>query len=228
VSDTAITFSRSPTPSLLDLFCGAGGAAMGYHRAGFGRIVGVDIAPQKHYPFEFVQADALEYVAEHGREFDVIHASPPCQFGSVLTPAEQKAKHQNLIPVVRAALELTGKPYVIENVAGSRRHLRSPLKLCGSGFGLGVWRHRYFEISPPLAVLVSPCNHSGVPVLVSGTPRRKSNPTRREFSAQQCRDAMDVPWMTRTEMDDAIPPAYTEFIGKALLEAAECAQGSAE
>src|SRR3990172_8007103 len=136
---------------LLDLLCGAGGAAMGYHRAGFDEIVGVDFKPQKHYPFTFVQADALEYVAAHGREFDAIHASPPCQRYSNMTKRWGIGiNHPNLIGPVRERLQEIGIPYVIENVKGAP--LENPVMLCGSMFGrgaseYGLRRHRYFEAS---------------------------------------------------------------------------------
>lgn len=143
---------NDPKPRLLDLFCGAGGAAMGYHRAGF-EVVGVDLKPQKHYPFEFHQADALEFLAEHGREFDVIHASPPCQAHTSLKNLHDK-DYPELIEPTRRLLEKTGLPYIIENVVGAP--LRNPILLCGSSFGLRVRRHRLFEsnwflIAPPVA-----------------------------------------------------------------------------
>jgi DNA (cytosine-5)-methyltransferase 1 len=203
---------------LLDLFCGAGGAGMGYHRAGF-EVVGVDIKQQPHYPFEFHQADALEYLAEHGSEYDVIHASPPCQRYSEITPPQYRDNHPDLIAATREALIKTGKPYVIENVEGARYLLKSPIVLCGSMFGLGVWRHRYFEIYPEIHALLPPCNHSFLPVLITGTTRRKTG--RFEYTAQQCRDASGLDWMTRKGMDEAIPPAYTEWIGRRILEASQ-------
>lgn len=205
-------------PKMLDLFCGAGGAAMGYFRAGFS-VVGVDIKPQVRYPFEFHQADALEFCARHGAEFDAIHASPPCQAYSWLTPAGSRQNHPDLIGKVRTALRACARPYVIENVEGARRFLIQPLKLCGSQFGLKLFRHRYFEIGGidcPL-ILVPSCNHAFVPVLISGTTRRKGF-SRRENTVAERRDAAEIPWMTKEELDDAIPPAFTEFIGKQLME----------
>lgn len=197
---------------LLDLFCGAGGAAMGYHRAGFD-VVGVDNRPQKHYPFEFHQADAFEYVAEHGHEFDVIHASPPCQAYSEATPMQARTKHPDLIVATRQALKATGKPYIIENVDGARRLLIEPVMLCGTMFGLGVWRHRWFETKPRLVYLVPPCRHDFHPVLVSG-----SGHGRGEARPPEMIDALGVPWMkVRAEARQAIPPVYTEFLGKQLM-----------
>ena len=199
---------------LLDLFCGAGGAAIGYSRAGFDEIVGVDNRPMPRYPFAFVLGDALEYCREHGAEFDAIHASPPCQFGSVLTPMAYRPHHPNLIPQTRQALIESGTPYIIENVPNVRRHLINPVMLCGSMFGLGVWRHRFFELSFGFFITPS-CDHSNVPILISGTRSRDNE--RYEHTAQQCRDASGLSWMTRMEMDQAIPPAYTEYIGRYLI-----------
>lgn len=205
-------------PRLLDLFCGAGGAGMGYHRAGF-EVVGVDIAPQPHYPFEFHQADAFVYLAEHWQEFDVIHASPPCQAWSKETAMRYRGNHPKLIAAIRDALLKTGKPFVIENVFGARRDLRNPVMFCGSMFGLRVWRHRYFELHPELFTLMPPCNHSFVPVLVTGTTKRKGYP-RVDPPVALRRSAMGIDWPMRTiGLDEAIPPAYTEFIGRILLQA---------
>lgn len=212
-------------PRLLDLFCGAGGAGMGYHRAGF-EVVGVDIKPQPRYPFEFHQADALEYVREHGHEFDAIHASPPCQFGSTRTPATHRHKHRNLIPATRSALRLAAKPYVIENVAGSRFHLVEPLMLCGSMFRLSVWRHRYFEVVPALPVLLPPCSHHYQPVAINGT-RSVENAHGKNPSIESKRVAMGIDWMTHDEIDQAIPPAYTELIGLQLIQICQIAHSGA-
>lgn len=200
---------------LLDLFCGAGGAAMGYHRAGFDEIVGVDIRPMPRYPFRFVQGDALEYLAQHGAEFDAIHASPPCQAYSEATPVAARSKHPDLIAPVRALLIATGKPYVIENVEGARKLLREPIMLCGTMFGLRVWRHRYFEIPDfPLALLPS-CRHDFHPVVVSGSAHGRD-----EAKPAEMIEALEVPWMkVRAEARQAIPPCYTRWIGKHLLEA---------
>lgn len=215
---------------LLDLFCGAGGCAVGYSRAGFTDIVGVDNRPQPRYPFAFVQADALEYLAEHGREFDAIHASPPCQAYSDLAAFAGK-DHPMLIEPVRELLMKSGKPYVIENVEGAP--LETPLILCGSTFGLGAWcndgkyhqlrRHRLFECS--FFFLVHPCRHVGKPVGVYGNGG--GNKARVEAglvngmtgTASERKAAMGIDWMSRAELSQAIPPAYTEFIGRQLLSA---------
>ena len=207
---------------LLDLYSGAGGAAKGYQRAGF-YVVGIDHKPMPRYcGDEFYQANALEYLAEYGHEYDVIHASPPCQFGSKQTPMKYRPRHPNLIPQTRKLLKQTGKPYIIENVENVRRHLINPVLLCGSMFGLNIWRHRYFEISG-LVMLVPPCNHEKLPVLITGTTRRIINGTEVRFepSVAERAEAIEIDWMTGNELDEAIPPAYTEFIGRQLLAVLE-------
>src|SRR5690606_19595353 len=137
-------------PTLLDLYCCAGGAGMGYHLAGF-EVFGVDISDQPNYPFQMHTGDAIEYVKRHGHEFDAIHASPPCQGHSGPTKgtnaarnAAQGRSHPDLIDATRQALDATGKPYVIENVMGAP--LRRDLVLCGEMFGLGVLQHRISEL----------------------------------------------------------------------------------
>lgn len=201
---------------LLDLFCKAGGAGEGYRRAGF-TVLGVDIEPQPRYRAGwFVQADALEFVAKYGHMFDAIHASPPCQRYSQLTPTQYKDSHPDLIDPTRQALKATGKPYIIENVAGARRELKSPLMLCGTMFGLNIWRHRYFELGGFDIFFTPPCCHGKEPVLVSGTFRRKGQ-KRREYSVAECKEAIGIDWMTRTELDEAIPPVFTTFIGRQLM-----------
>lgn len=195
-------------PRLLDLFCGAGGAGMGYHRAGF-EVVGVDNRPQKNYPFEFHQADALEYAREHGHEFDAIHASPPCQKYSMAQRIYQNSeKYPDLVDDTRELLDALGRPYVIENVPGAP--LRVDLRLCGTMFGLRIIRHRHFESTVEMPLLVPACCHRDV-----------YDPWHREGVDQrvQLALAMGIDWgMTRPEVREAIPPAYTEFIGEQLLD----------
>lgn len=212
-------------PRLLDLFSCEGGAGMGYSRAGFD-VVGVDINPQPRYPFEHHVGDALEYLEAHGAEFDVIHASPPCQAHSTITP--DKSKHIDLIPATRAALLAAGKPYVIENVEGARRSLLDPIRLCGSSFGMRVRRHRYFESKVQLLTL--PCQHDsqGVPVGVYGALRDKTwtrpNGKSRGVKAQsveEAQSAMGMPWASWHGTTQAIPPAYTEYIGRQIIAALE-------
>jgi len=238
---------------LLDLFCGAGGAAVGYHWAGF-EVVGVDNKPQKHYPYEFHQADAFSYLREHGTGFDVIHASPPCQaFSSMKSMWNAKKNHEDLLTPLRPLLIATGKIYVIENVYGAPLIL--PVMLCGTAFhlrtadGLGeLRRHRYFESSVFLG-LTPPCQHNGpvigvydghgrdrrrvsVPVLskVGGNYNRRMHvgvygsaggSSRRDgalkFNTQARKEAMGIDWMNGNELSQAIPPAYTEWIGRRLI-----------
>jgi len=148
-------------PKLLDLFCCAGGAGTGYARAGF-EVVGVDIAPQPNYPFEFHESDALEFLEEHGHEFDVIHGSPPCQGYTTMSAKHPLAQSEwpQLIAPLRELLIASGKPYVIENVAGAKREMRNPIVLSGGMFNLGVERPRLFEsnikLTPPLYRKASP------------------------------------------------------------------------
>jgi len=206
---------------LLDLFCGAGGAAMGYHRAGFTEIVGVDIKPQPHYPFEFVQADALAYCAAHGHEFDAIHASPPCQGYSAMRSVTQR-EYPMLIEPVRRALVETGRPYIIENVV--RAPLQNPLMLCGTMFGLRVRRHRLFECNPAIYFAPATCRHWLRVVKQGRWPDEEKQfaCVTGSFSNQPyARRAMGIDWMTRDEITEAIPPAYTEYIGAQLLACLE-------
>jgi len=211
-------------PKLLDLFCGAGGAAMGYYRAGF-EVVGVDIKPQPHYPFEFHQADALAYPLDG---YDAYHASPPCQaYVDFNSKGKKMSKHPRLIEPIRERLLSMGKPYVIENI--HKAPLLAHILLCGSMFNLGVRRHRYFE-APCLPLLpVMSCNHSkkvstgeliGVYARGGHGPRhgrgiREMAPHPAQITPEE---AMGIGWMTRYELTQAIPPAYTEYIGKYLIE----------
>jgi len=210
---------------LLDLFCGAGGCAVGYHRAGFTKIVGVDSSPQPNYPFGFVQADALEFLQRYGHSFDVIHASPPCQAYSDLAHFTTK-EHPRLIEPVRNLLMKSGVRWVIENVEGAP--LLSPILLCGTMFtGLRVVRHRLFESN---TFLWTPPHRKKHP-LVKTT--RKDRPHFGKLNEDECfvsvtgggncskaaaAAAMKIDWMTKQELNQAIPPAYTEFIGKQLIE----------
>lgn len=207
-------------PRLLDLFCGAGGAAVGYHRAGFD-VVGVDIRPQPRFPFEFIQADALDvfgwYESQWVYKFRAIHASPPCQAHSKAQRI-RKNSHPDLIAPTRELLVLTGLPYVIENVKGAP--LIDPVLLEGQMFPeLRTHRPRLFETNWPL----------DVPVLRFSPPRNSKmgrRPKGDEWiqvvgqstgSARMARDAMGIDWMTRDELSEAIPPAYTQLIGTQLL-----------
>lgn len=204
-------------PKLLDLFCCAGGAGMGYYRAGF-EVTGIDIKPQPRYPFTFIQGDALEYLVAHGHEYDVIHASPPCQFWSVATPIEHRAKYPQLIVPTRELLLRLGKPYIIENVGGARKELINPLMLCGSMFGLPIWRHRYFETNPPI-YFTPPCCHNFAPILITGQNGhggQRNRPPKPKIAVKRL--AIDIDWMVESEITESIPPAYTEFIGKHIIQ----------
>lgn len=212
---------------LLDLYCCAGGAGMGYHRAGF-EVVGVDIEPQTNYPFEFIQADALVMLdglvgmqaLGINSDFAAIHASPPCQafsLASLWHGKEKRAEHPDLVEPTRQLLEATGLPYVMENVLGSP--LRKDLVLCGEMFGLRVHRHRVFELGGWFAM--QPCHaphrlkgadhnchvEDGVARIVAGN----------YADHEDASDAMGIDWMSRAELAQAIPPAYTEFIGEQLM-----------
>ena len=214
-------------PRLLDLFCGAGGAGMGYHRAGF-EVVGVDIKPQPHYPFEFHQADALTFPLEG---FDVIHASPPCQrYARIGCVHAVRENHPDLIDPIRERLEASGVPWVIENVPDSK--LPRSFVLCGSMFGLGavgvldgiyrqLRRHRLFQSS--LWILTSQCQHNGEPVGVYGRggPQRATRNRGYMGGTKERHEAMGIDWMSRDEISQAIPPAYTHYIGKQLMAASK-------
>jgi DNA (cytosine-5)-methyltransferase 1 len=205
-------------PRLLDLFCGAGGASMGYYRAGFD-VVGIDIKPQPRYPFQFIQADALQPPVNL-KAFDVIHASPPCQAYSV-TKSLRKKNHPDLVAPTRNLLMTSEKPYVIENVIGAP--LKVSMVLCGSMFqGLRVYRHRAFECEPVLYFPPASCNHSFSMPASKGAYHRLDEQkfitcVGHNFQALSGKVAMGIDWMTRDEMSQAIPPAYTEFIGRQLL-----------
>lgn len=202
---------------VLDLFCGAGGAAMGLHRAWpDAEIVGVDIEPQPRYPFEFVQADAMTYPPDG---FDFIWASPPCQDYCALKGLAKRKRGMLIAPIRKRLIE-AGAPYVIENVAGS--DLINPITLCGSMFGLGVWRHRRFELSEEAPLFLPACNHAACPepVDVTGTGGpfngvRKApggGISRKPRNLAHAREVMGIDWMTRPELSEAIPPAFSMFV----------------
>ena len=204
---------------LLDLFCGAGGSAMGYYRAGFDDITGVDNKPMPRYPFQFIQADALEYLAEHGHEYDVIHASPPCQrYTRAQNASKNSGAHPDLIEPIRNLLMLTKKLYVIENVIGAP--LIDPKVLCGLSFGLRVRRHRLFETNFFFLVPPDQCKNEDYYVIFGNEvrERRHGEHAGRKNKINEGRIAMGIEWMTRKELSEAIPPAYTEYIGKRILE----------
>jgi DNA (cytosine-5)-methyltransferase 1 len=204
-------------PRLLDLFCGAGGAAMGYHRAGFD-VVGVDIVNQPRYPFQFVRDDAMTYPLDG---FDAIHASPPCQAYIRSGMVAKDGRHPDLLAPTRASLERTGLPWVIENVPGAP--MRPDAILCGSQFGLAVRRHRWFELSWGEPILTLCCNHSQPITGVYGHPHGKGGAWRNGKRPMLPSDhetwsrEMDIDWMRPLELAAAIPPAYTQYIGEQLL-----------
>lgn len=227
---------------LLDLFCGAGGAAVGYHRAGFDEIVGVDIKPQPRYPFTFVRADAMTYPLDG---FDAIHASPPCQAHTSLRSMWNSKNHEDLLTPAMARFDAEAKvPWVAENVMGAP--MRAAIRLCGTSFGLGTGtaelrRHRYFELAG-FVMFAPPCAHYSRSLVIgvygdgNGRDYRK-HPVRpntdgvwgsaggssvrdgtQQFSTAERAEAMGIDWMTGDELSQAIPPAYTEYIGRRLLE----------
>ena len=213
----------SARPRLLDLFCGAGGAAMGYHRAGFD-VWGIDINPQPNYPFWFTRGDALDFTdfVDPGG-FDAIHASPPCQAHTGVP--NRRVDHYDVLDETRELLKQTGLPWVLENVPGAP--MPDAFLLCGATFGLPVVRHRLFETSFPVGLVPSLCpqrswdravEHPGCYPYAHGSWR----PAWREHVLP-----VVWPWMTLEEAGQAIPPQYTEWIGARLLESlvfVECPQ----
>lgn len=202
---------------LLDLFCGAGGAAMGYNQAGFDEILGVDISPQKSYPFQFIRADATKFPLEG---FDAVHASPPCQ---AFTQYRRRGDgvgdgYPDLVDVLRKRLIEADVTYVIENVPGAP--LLDPVQYCGSSFGLDIRRHRLFESNVPL--LAPPCDHGWQTPRFKPASNRKNLRSTVEIGAGRQpmalqKKAMGIDWMTRRELTEAVPPAYTHHIGLQLV-----------
>jgi DNA (cytosine-5)-methyltransferase 1 len=206
-------------PKALDLFCGAGGASMGLHRAGFD-VTGVDIRPQPRYPFTFVQADAMMFPLEG---HDLVWASPPCQrYSSAAEYSRQRgAEYPDLIAATRCRLEASGVLWVIENVP--QAPVRPDVVLDGTMFGLRLVRRRHFELGGFFCM--APGRHrphpDGVMCVVghgrpSGMKRGPGAPTN---TVTECREAMGIDWMDRATLVQAIPPAYSELIGRAALVA---------
>lgn len=214
---------KTDKPLLLDLFCGAGISAIGWNRAGF-EVVGVDIKPQKRYPFQFILADALTYVAAHGHEYSAVVASPPCQQFSKASrlAGKHRKEHPNLIPQTRALLQALGKPYLIENVKGAP--LLNPVEMCGAWFpNVWTYRHRYFEssvmlLTPPHIPHDDNCPPAGrgysrkgfVSICAGGI---------RGVNKRQRLDTMGVDrYVTNYELAQAYPPAYAEYLGRQLIQ----------
>jgi DNA (cytosine-5)-methyltransferase 1 len=198
----------------LDLFCGAGGASMGLYRAGFD-VTGIDINPQPRYPFRFIQGDAMEADL---RGYDLVWASPPCQAysQSAMSQRNKGKQYPDLLSVTREKLQNEANMWIIENVPGAP--MRPDVKLCGCQFGLELRRERWFETSWNGLCLLPGCVHLHpvVSVVGHGTPswvRKKLgfNPTISDYRA-----AMGINWMNRNELSQAIPPVYSEFLGRQI------------
>ncbi len=221
----------SRRPLLLDACCGAGGAAVGYWRAGFD-VIGVDIDPQPDYPFEFHQGDAVEFICHFGHWFDAIHASWPCQAANPLPTGTNGSRHPHpqLIPAGRAAMEATGRPWVIENTAGAP--IRKDLRLVGDMFTdqgeylLKVWRPRYFELSgflvpqPPMPRRRGRTRGWRHGTYYDGTYLAVYGDGGGKGTVPEWQDAMGMDWTSvRRSIAEAIPPAYSQYIGHHLTTA---------
>ena len=232
-------------PRLLDLFCCEGGAAAGYKRAGW-HVTGVDVLDKsdRYAGDEFVKGDALDYLTKHGHKFDAVHASPPCQGYTIATAGnpEARGQHARLIAETRWLMQLTGKPWVIENVQQARSQMVDPILLCGRMFGmetddedgepLVLDRHRLFESNVPLVAPAHP-KHDGRQVagVYTGGRARKPGATAAEHR-HDCRTnrrggyvpasrevrqrLLGIDWMTDKGMAESIPPAYAEYVGRQL------------
>ncbi|MGA5019903.1 DNA cytosine methyltransferase [Streptomyces griseoincarnatus] len=193
---------------VLDVCCGAGGLSMGYYLAGFD-VVGVDIRPQPNYPFPFIQADGLDYTAQHGHAFDLVHGSWPCErYAAVTKWRGDPEAHPDLVGPGREVMQATGRPWVMENVpeTAAAGLLRPDYLLCGTQFGLNLRRHRVFETSwGGGGDLMAPCWH------------RKGLLAFAHKGERAYADAMGCTWMTSLEARKAVPPAYTQWIAAQFL-----------
>lgn len=193
---------------------------MGYAQAGM-QVTGVDIVPRPRNPHPVIIADAMEYLEAHGHKYDFIHASPPCQGYSHLTPEGHKKNYPKLIEPLREMLKATGKPYVIENVAGARHYMENPVMLCGSMFGLRTQRHRYFETSFPVTAPCL-CDHSEIPLLVT-TASKASREKRFKLgmkpkTVKNAPKAYGIEWMSFDGLKECVPPAYTQWIAEQFFK----------
>jgi DNA (cytosine-5)-methyltransferase 1 len=206
---------------VLDLFCGAGGASMGYYQR-FSclplfslYITGVDNKNQRRYPFKFVRDDALLFLEKYGKEYDFIHASPPCQHYSV-TRSLHNNTHPDYIAELRDLLKQTKVPYAIENVPGAP--LENPTMLCGAMFDLKVYRHRLFETSFPVVQPEHEKHKARAASMGRGPKESEFMTVVGHFSGvERAKEAMGIDWMIRDELAQAIPPAYTRYIGEQFL-----------
>lgn len=212
-------------PLALDAFCKAGGAGMGYHRAGFG-VIGVDIEPQPNYPFVFIQADAVEFIAEFGQMFDLLTGSPPCHDHTALKSRAGTNGTAWLLSATRDLFEASGKPYVIENVPGAP--MRQDVVYCGEMFDLRTVRHRWFESN--IEGLTAPAHplgdeHPRLHLRMTSTSARRESFARGmnisitgDVGSWVGPPCMGIDWMNGNELSQAIPPAYTEHLGRQIIE----------
>lgn len=203
---------------ILDLFCCAGGAGTGYRRAGF-EVVGVDLAPQPRYPFAFIQADALSLDMRFIRSFDAIHASPPCQHYSPLNALSPEKEYPDLVAPTRALLIDADMPWIIENVMSAPLNKARSVTLCGGMFGLRTYRHRRFESNVDLQAPPHPPH-----VIRTATKQRKARwaegwhvSVTGDVGTYVGPAALGIDWMNGDELCQAIPPAFTEHLGRQLL-----------